>query len=362
MKVLGGQTYRPSFGVQLLQPKEYADATALMIKDLKDPTGLTFGTITLGGIVETTWSLWAPEINRQLEMSSVADLVRQKPAAKQKANFLSKGSEELIRFEVGSVVSSQVRRSAHVTGKFGSGTTAAEFVDTYLTSLGEGIANVQCTSVGDPHCLVCVRLLSSFGIQSWAGFKECYEHYIDGSSFDFGTLPPQIAVPPLRDLSQNESMAQAAFGLAWMMDLIRTSGSNYYLNYKAADEKVHGAALTYLTFSKDRSAAARALIENKLLSEADTSETKVSQHAILLGKSLEAAVEALQTTKHAGSVNEIIQVFNELGDKIGKNVTKQLVDAWIAGDLAAIRKVANVARGELLKSIAEEMKRYASQP
>lgn len=363
LKVLAGQTYRPSFGVQLLQPKEYPDTAALMIKDLKDPLGLPIGATDLSGIVETTWGLWSGAINEQLKMNSVTDLIRQKPAARQKANFLSKGSEELIRFETGSVVSSQVRRSAHVTGQFGLGANAgSEFGDTYLPSLSEGITNVQYTTVSDPNCLVCVRLLSSFGIQSWAGFKECYEHYTNGSSFDFGTLPLPIVVPPLRDLSQNESMAQAAFGLAWMMDLIRTSGSNYYLNYKLVDEKVHGAALGYLTFAKDRPAAARALVENKLLAEADTSETKVSQHAILLGKSLEAAVEALQATKHANSIHDIIEVFNELGDRIGKNVTKQLVDGWIASDLAAIRKVANAARGELLKSIAEEMKRYASQP
>lgn len=362
LKVLAGQTYRPSFGVQLLQPKEYAETAALMTNDLKDPLGLAIGGITLSGIVESTWSIWSPAIDAQLNMSSVTDLVRQKVAAKRKAAFLAKGSEELIRFETGSVVAGQVRRSAHVTGKFGTGASGNEFIDTYLPSLGEGLANVHCTPIDDPHCLVCVRLLSSFGIQSWAGFKECYEHYTAGSTFDFGTLPLSVIVPPLRDLSQNESMAQTAFGLAWMMDLIRTSGSNYYLNYKAVDEKVHGAALGYLTFSKDRPLAARALLENKLLAEADTSETKVSQHAILLGKSLEAAIETLQTPKHANSINEIILAFNELGDLIGKNVTKQFVDSWIASDLAAIRKVANAARGELLKSIAEEMKRYASQP
>lgn len=363
MKILSGQKYVPSFGVQLLKPTEYADTAKLIIKDLRDPAELALGAISLSAIVESTWQAWSSDINQQLDQSKVSDIVRDKSGARPMANNLPKRSEELIRFESGAVVAGQVRRSAHVTGQFGDGATAGkDFVDTYMSGLAEGLANVNYTTTKSPHCLVCVRLLSSFGIQSWAGFKECYEHYTNGSAFDFGTLPTLIVVPPLRDLSQNESMAQAAFGLAWMMDLIRTSGSNYYLNYKAVDEKVHGAALGYLTFVKDRPAAARALLENKLLAEADASETKVSQHAILLGKSLEAAIEALQTTKHASSINEIIQVFNELGDKIGKNVTKQLVDGWIASDLAAIRKVANAARGEMLKSIAEEMKRYASQP
>lgn len=344
---------RSCFVQTALLPRDYPEwfrRQSITITACPPPTGFGLGELLEAALtpVLDTWR----QLIQQMDIKAAA---AGNEALRRAVEATNIAGEPLIELVPTAPHRERMQPQKLVAGPFDEGDP---FVASSFTQVGA--REVVSLPTGDKHRIVCVQTISGFGATHWHGFDTAEASYHQ-NAWLYHTFPSLDGLPQLRPLEAGQWAALRDFGLGLAFELIAFRGANFYMNFVFYDPEKTYRYLLYKA-DADLTLGSAKLLECGLVKRADKTQTRPDRR-ILLGNSLESAVDALGRANLQSFRQELMEVVEALIATNGKMEVKKAIEDYVERQLSQLINTATLGskRRTILEQIRDALREYANQ-
>ena len=307
------------------------------------PDNFTPDRLDKDALIETVWKTMAEPFREALEkLDLIAEAKREWKEAEESGETTSGSLINRIKALDSSAVPS-IKLVDHAPlpqdmapQKYVAGievrTTNRDVLGHFTAPAGGTGKTVSALSISSPHILLCAQTFKGFAAAHWEGFDVALRYY-NLDPWRAHALPDWVKLDSLEPLTSRETATLQALGLALVGELIIEQGNAFHFNYDS-----NGTEYCYVTFRRERGAAAKKLVESKLVSEAP--ETALDPRGDgRLGSTLEECLRGLGTPEslhHHERISKLVdRARNQHGDKWLKQVIEEFTGKTLGSKIAA---------------------------